>query len=254
MGGFSYRGTNIGDFGEIYYAPNESERGDYALPYSVNEEQIKGRSGEYYYGAHVNAREFRLRCYYEDLSDQTIEDILSWFGRHTKGRLIFDDREDVYYDVIPNGRVTFEDYKIERCNGLLHQGIMTIFLKAYSPFGKMLNAGTENVEHAANSTTLTIANPGTEPTPLTIKMSGTATRGTITNTTNGQTCVITNMSTGAAYLIIDSETGRVTLDDALAFDKHESGYITLEPNATNTITLSGFTLTKLYTSFIPRVR
>ena len=35
MGGFSYRGKNIGDFGEIYYAPDASERGEYALPYKV---------------------------------------------------------------------------------------------------------------------------------------------------------------------------------------------------------------------------
>lgn len=30
MGGFSYRGKNIGDFGEIYYIPDAAERGAYA--------------------------------------------------------------------------------------------------------------------------------------------------------------------------------------------------------------------------------
>ena len=59
MGGFSYRGKNIGDFGEIYYAPNESERGDYALPFDVEEATINGRDGAYYYGSHVLPRGFK---------------------------------------------------------------------------------------------------------------------------------------------------------------------------------------------------
>lgn len=66
MGGFSYRGKNIGDFGDVYYIPDESERGEYALPYEVSEQEITGHDGAYYYGNRVEPREFVLRCYYEE--------------------------------------------------------------------------------------------------------------------------------------------------------------------------------------------
>ena len=62
MAGFSYRGKNIGEFGEIQYVPSASERGESMLPYEVNEEKAGGKAGEYYYGNRVQARLFTLRC------------------------------------------------------------------------------------------------------------------------------------------------------------------------------------------------
>lgn len=58
MAGFSYRGKNIGEFGEIHYAPGASERGESMLPYEVYDEKAGGRAGEYYYGNRVQARLF----------------------------------------------------------------------------------------------------------------------------------------------------------------------------------------------------
>ena len=126
MGGFSYRGKNIGEFGDIYYAPRESERGEYALPFDVSEQKINGRDGAYYYGNHVEPREFTLRCFYENLTQQNKEDIMHWFRRDTMGQLVFDERDWVYYDVIPDERVQFEDYRYNGCNGLRYNGILTI--------------------------------------------------------------------------------------------------------------------------------
>lgn len=68
MAGFSYRGKNIGEFGNIEFAPSASERGESMLPYEVNEEKAGGRAGKYYYGNRVQAREFVLRCFYENLT------------------------------------------------------------------------------------------------------------------------------------------------------------------------------------------
>lgn len=233
MGGFSYRGKNIGDFGEIYYAPDASERGEYALPYKVDEQEINGRDGAYYYGNHVEPREFVLRCYYEELTQQDKEDIMHWFGRNTRGRLVFDDRDWVYYNVIPNERIHFDDYRGMTCNGLRYKGIMTISLKAYCPFGKLMenalvnqvarigidafvdisilgNATTggdnetiilmsyqnPSTHFDGNVTSVYIYNPGTEATPLLIEMAGTATDGVITNVTNGKKCAVNGMTEG----------------------------------------------------------
>lgn len=255
MGGFSYRGKNIGDFGEIYYAPDASERGEYALPYKVDEQEINGRDGAYYYGNHVEPREFDLRCYYEELTQQTKEDIMHWFGRNTRGQLIFDDRDWVYYNVIPNGRVEFSDYRGMTCNGLRYKGIMTIHLKAYCPFGKLMESALQNnvpviginayvdisilgtkttggdnetiillsyqmPHYDATSTSVYIYNPGTERTPLLIQMAGDAEDGLITNATNGMKCAIKGMTKGnttqvGKTLNIDADTGRVTLVGAL---------------------------------------
>ena len=266
MAGFSYRGKNIGDFGEIYYIPNESERGDYALPFDVEEETVNGRDGAYYYGSRVEPRTFNLRCYYDGLSQQTIDDVLIWFGRNTKGHLIFDDRNDAYYTVHPNARITMDDYKRNGCDGYLHQGIMTIPLKAYIPFGRLLpsvlseypaaivgssvsglsiasTTGYDDDGEARIKLTVTLPsssfstsdtvfyvyNPGTEFTPLTITLRGTATTGTITNATNGRSCVLKNVDTGNNDLVVNSDTGRVTLGGTLNFTMHDHGYINLNP-------------------------
>lgn len=68
MDGFSYRGKNISAFGNVLFAPNESERGEWALPYEVREKELDGRDGEYYYGSRIQAREFDLKCYFEEMS------------------------------------------------------------------------------------------------------------------------------------------------------------------------------------------
>ena len=275
MGGFSYRGKNIGDFGDIYYAPDASTRGEYALPYKVDEAEINGRDGAYYYGNHVEPREFSLRCYYDNLTQQNKEDIILWFGRNTRGQLIFDDRDYVYYNVIPNARVEFEDYRGMSCNGLRYSGVMTIRLKAYCPFGKLIESSLVNnvpmlginayvdisevgtrtmagdnetiilmayqmpsMNYDPTGTSFYIYNPGTEATPLRIRIAGAAESGTITNVTNGKTCVINGMTNGnttdvGKSVYIDAETGRVTLEGALgaqlAFEMHDYGYIWLDP-------------------------
>lgn len=267
MAGFSYGGRNIGSFGEVYYIPDASERGEYALPFKVDEEEIDGHDGAYYYGCHVEPRTFNLRCYYEGLTRRNKEEILQYFNRFTYAQLIFDDRPYAYYLARPYARVTMEDYRIVTSwNGETYYGLLTIPLRAYSPYGHLLAAsminmagrvgtalvGTAIVGDAtlpADGETLILSeqmmpsnlfttsggtylvyNPGTERTPLNIKLAGTATSGLITNLRNGQNCAVKNLaSSGSAYLEIDSETGRVLYNNTLSFEKHDYGYIWLEP-------------------------
>lgn len=209
---------------------------------------------------------------------------MHWFNRNTKGKLIFDERDYVYYDVIPNRRVEFQDYRGMACNGIRYKGILTIYLKAYCPFGKLINEPVgENIPYIGSAIvdvsilpgttylpndetiilgtaqlgddpyplqggSVYIYNPGTEPTPLRIRMAGSTTEpetklnttyGLIENKTNGTKCKIIGMTSERTDginkdLVIDAETGRVTLvgnvDTQLAFQMHDFGYIWLAPS------------------------
>lgn len=81
-------------------------------------------------------------------------------------------------------------------------------------------------------------NPGTEATPLTLRIAGNGENGLIQNLTNGDECRIQGMTIGntsliGAYIEINGETGQVRLvsptEDKLAFEMHDLGYIRLEP-------------------------
>lgn len=190
MDGFSYRGKSISAFGNVLYAPDVAARGEWALPYEVREKELNGRDGEYYYGSRIQARDFKLRCYFDDMSQSDLEDMLEWFDPKTKGRLIFDDRPYVYYDVIPNGKPDMTIYRVKGCNGLHYVGTIVFFLKAYEPYGKLLVVNSDGQTMGAENETLLIPssktptytpassatthsfliyNPGTKPTPLTLR-------------------------------------------------------------------------------------
>ena len=38
-----------------------------------------------------------------------MEQIVRWLDRRTSGRLVFDERPDVYYDVVPSAKIEFEE-------------------------------------------------------------------------------------------------------------------------------------------------
>ena len=147
------------------------------------------------------------------------------------------------------------------CTGIRYKGILTIYLKAYCPFGKLINepvgedipyigSAIVDVSILPGTTYLSkdetvilgiaqlgddtyplqggsvyIYNPGTEPTPLRIRMAGSTTEpetnlgttfGLIENKTNGTRCKIMGMTSERTDgvtkdLVIDAETGRVTL-------------------------------------------
>lgn len=100
------------------------------------------------------------------------------------------------------------------------------------------SAISPNGQFVPSDTRFLFYNPGTERTPLLIKMAGDAEDGTITNLTNGSSCTVVEMTSAKTSgvgktLNIDAETGRVTLvglsGTELAFEMHDRGYIWLEP-------------------------
>lgn len=51
------------------------------------------RDGGYYIGARVKPRVFEQECFFEDVSEETLEKIYCWLRRDTWGDLIFDHRK-----------------------------------------------------------------------------------------------------------------------------------------------------------------
>lgn len=51
MGGFAYRGKNISSFGNVYYVPDETQRGDYMAQFETYEQETDGKDGGYRSGS-----------------------------------------------------------------------------------------------------------------------------------------------------------------------------------------------------------
>lgn len=135
-----------------------------------------------------------MPCYYEDIDKKTMEQIVRWLDRRTSGRLVFDERPDVYYDVVPSARIEFEDYSYTKYGKTLHAGEFTIHFTAYDPFGKLtkkfLRTG-EEMDYSTNlisetqmppapsvtDTSFLVYNPGTERTGLILRVAGDAPNG-----------------------------------------------------------------------------
>lgn len=173
-----------------------------------------------------------------------IEAIVNWFYRAREGQLIFDDRPYVAYDVVVSS-VT---------DGNLYNGkdaTLTIKMKAFTPYGKMLYKATDAMDKdGAHVTTgiveeacmpkLSLAagdyllyNPGTEYADTTIRLAGTAPNGvSIENRTTGAVCKLLAIPSSPDCLVIDSETCDVYLESAPEdhyFEAHDEGYIRLAP-------------------------
>lgn len=256
MGGFRYCGKALSEFGEVYYIPNEEERGDYTPGYEINDAEVEGRDGGYRRSERVSAKEFTLPVFYENLTLKQLNRLAQWFDRRTSGELIFEDRPYAAYTVYPSARAEVRDYRENRDGTEKHHGQMTIHMKAYDPFARLLirtksgdTLGAEDevmlltaaqtpAVPAAASKSFMIYNPGTERADTIIRLAGdSGTKMTIANKTTGQTCSICGMTSGMTgtagkVLEISSKTGRVELVGAereLAFELHDDGYITLSP-------------------------
>lgn len=135
-----------------------------------------------------------MPCYYEDIDKKTMEQIVRWLDRRTSGRLVFDERPDVYYDVVPSAKIEFEDHSYTKYGKTLHAGEFTIHFTAYDPFGKLtkkfLRTG-EEMDYSTNlipetqmppapsvtDTSFLVYNPGTERTGLILRIAGDAPNG-----------------------------------------------------------------------------
>lgn len=174
---------------------------------------MTGKHGGYNYGNSVGIREFELECYIDGITTEVFEQMLQWIHRDAKGRLIFDDRPFVYYDVCPWKKPEGKIYPMGNSNegsvdSTLWGGTLTLFFKAYDPFGKMLyksyddydfdGAGissgileTSQMPPSIEAITgdYLVYNPGTETANTIIRIAGSAPNGVmIRNYTNGTAC------------------------------------------------------------------
>ena len=251
MSGFTYAGVHSGKY-NVEYVPDPKARWEASPEFDVYEEDVAGHDGGYYYGNSAKIRRFTLQCFFEDIPMETREDIRSWLGRNTSGRLIFDNKPFVYYNVRPSKIVEGEIYTVLTRNGEIHSGTFTVTFSAYEPYGfmmyKQIDDGVDLKGAAIYSGILPAAqmpelisetntdgliyNCGTQPCNTVIQIGGTGTDVVITNATNGTFCSLLSLPS-SGYLEIDSRLGKVMwVHDGqrdLFFEYHNEGYVTLAP-------------------------
>ena len=226
-GGFSFCGVDIADLG-LSYAPEKENTYVYRpTEGEVHEETFDGHDGSYFYGVSKKAKEFVLRCYFEEetIDHGIMERIYHLFRTGKSGKLIFSRRPWCYY----YATVTSVPHP-ELSNYM--NGLITITMKASYPYARsdfmysqpyyndnilynetidnsmyheLIMESTAMVDRACMvpKTTFTepelnktfiLHNPGTEYAPVSIMISGDAGMGvTIRNSTTKQECKIIAM-------------------------------------------------------------
>lgn len=258
-GGFTFCGVDIADLG-LEYAPDISNTYVFeSADYKISEQSFDGHNGGYYYGSTVQPKTFALRCYFEEkhVNKGIMTKINKLFARGKSGKLVFEKRPWVWYvaTVVSTPQLQMTNYK---------NGLVTLQLKAYYPFGRCDELGyidmddamigatalidaskVPSVEAVAEGETLTgqktilLYNGGTERASVAIELAGDVDEGvTITNSTTGQKCHFVALSSGVTssagkYLVCDGMNGKTVLTNGtkseLAFLYHDYGFIDLEP-------------------------
>lgn len=267
-GGFSFCGVDINNLG-LTYVPEMSNT--YApiagADFNVSSLTDGTMDGGYFYGTTLKPKEFTLRCIFEmdwgDVRHGFLMDVENVFRRGRTGRLVFKDREWIWYtatvtDQVDTGKLTNRA-----------AGFVTIKLTAYYPYGRGVGLyfDTNNEDKKAinsldykyiiyqsgyikkdrmPSKTITwdangeakllYYNPGTEYARTALKIQGDLTNGiTVINETTGQKCEAAGINTLSELLVIDGLNGKVALADAgtlktnPAFLYHRGGFIELAP-------------------------
>lgn len=262
QGGFSFCGVDIAELG-LEYAPDNANTYVFkASDYKLSEQVFDAHDGGYYYGETVQPKIFTLRCIYQDehVNGGIISNVFRFFRRGRTGRLVFQKRPWVWYGA------TVVNVNVNQMMNYMN-GLVTITLKAYYPFGRtdmegyeedyeyldalkansaMLPDGvmpqTKVVEDGQELTTQTIVpllNAGTERAAVAIEIAGDVGEGVIiTNPSTGQKCSFVAMSKAVTtdagkYVICDGLNGKTVLtngtESELSYIYHDYGFIDLEP-------------------------
>lgn len=258
-GGFSFCGIDIAEL-DLEYAPDNANTYVYkGSDQKVNEMSFDGHDGGYYFGATAAAKQFSLRCFYQDkhVNSGLITRIENVFKIGKTGKLVFKKRPWVEY----TATVVDSDFS-KMLN--FQNGIVTIVMKAYNPKGKLSEGyvvDTEDESVLNNSALLSseripavsivgqdplteqmsflLYNGGTENAEVAIEIAGTVGEGVIiANATTAQKCRFVALSdelttNAGKYLITDSTSGKTVLTDGKtakpAFLYHDYGFISLKP-------------------------
>lgn len=209
--------------------------------------------GGYYYYSKYKVRTFGLRCFFEDITREELNQIILWLSKDSCGKLIFDDRKDVYYMVRPAGVTDLEPFGVRHgwMNQMTYSGTFTCQMTAYDPLGVMNISSTEDgamtedysycgilpssmmpPEPVTTDTSFLIYNCGTNRCEPVIELAGSAPSGvTIRNLSNGTTCTLVALPEEGTVRI-DGAIGKVTVvtegGEEEAFELHDDGYISLE--------------------------
>lgn len=286
MSGFTYNGIHCSAY-KVDYIPNAEDRWFADPEFEIYSADVSWKHGGYYYGNRVKVRSIVLKCYFEEITIAEREAIRKWLHRNTSGRLVFDDKPFVYWNVRP-GKVTpgaiYNDLG-------KYSGTFTITFMAEDPFGyltRKANTGTEDdgaedysymidaadmpAAPATTATSFEVYNPGTEQCGLSLKLVGSTDNPIeFLNETNGTRCILRDLPSSGLILEVDGNTGklRVRLNDVTeeydnGFAYHDHGIVRLEPMG-NTIrileqTESGgwsgrntLNLTRLEIDYSPRI-
>ena len=263
MLGFTYNGVHSTDM-KVYYAPNESDRGEFMSNYEVIDASRSWTPGGDYFGSRVKSKEFTLNCWYEWTSTKERNAIARWLDRRTSGYLIFDERPWARYYVHPTKVVEPKDYSIAQNGLLVHSGTLTITFTAYWPYAELLYTVSDRAPYNIGdevdllpssllpfgiilyngkvvSSSILVYNPGTEQGQSLITFAGDV--GDLddlvfTNETTGDTCVLKKGLTtnGLNTIEINSKTMRMEVVSGGAgprtvdFEYHGGGYISFAPN------------------------
>ena len=267
-GGFSFCGVDINSL-KLQYVPELSSTYSPIGSAGFNVSSLSNGTmdGGLFYGTTVKQKEFTLRCIFElmngDIRDGTITRIEDLFRRGRTGRLVFKQREYMWYTATVTDPVD-----MSRITNYMN-GFLTIKLTAFYPYGRSTglyfdnsaldnlairkddypfavnNAGyvdknrmPSNMGQAFDGDTLRLLfyNPGTEIAKTAIKIDGDLTGGVaITNETTGQKCEASGVNTNTKLLVIDGLNGKTALCDTStfvsepAFLYHMGGFIDMAP-------------------------
>ena len=269
-GGYSfvYNGISSDTFG-LYYVPDAAARFDDDAEYEVSALDMSHHDGGYFFESILKNRQIDLKCYFEEIPDSTLAKIRQWLGRKTSGKLWFEDKPFVYYNVHPSAKLDGEKYThyVNSHGEHVHSGQLNVHFTAYEPCGYLRHMTLDETQPGDGAwmyaplipasempaaptlprpDSFIIYNPGTEAVNLNIKIGGTMqpastteliSKLTIRNLANDSKCglvALPDPSTGA-YLEIDGENAMVYqrgYDEQPLFELHNDGYILLEPGET----------------------
>ena len=213
MDGFTFAGVHSSALG-CWYRPAAKARGDDMPDFEISDLNPESRDGGYYIGSRVRPREFDLDCYFEDVTEETLVGIYRWLRRDTAGRLIFDSKPFIYYDVILSKRISITLYDHAEDGVKKYSGTFTASFTCYEPFGKLLQLSYEDAATQRElictgilptrmmpeapgvaSRRFLLYNPGTERAHTILRLAGNVGDGMlIRNLTTGQRCKVIGLT------------------------------------------------------------
>ena len=248
MLGFTYNGIHSSTFG-LYYIPGPEDRWFNDPEYDVYDTEVSWKNGGYYYDSKAKNRTFTIKCMFEEIDIATRQKVKQWVRRGSFGRLIFDDKPFVYWNVHPT-KIPTGNWYLDTDES--HSGTVTFTFTAYEPFGyltrnsnsiydddnagdycNLIPSGDMPSAPSTSSTTFNVYNPGTEDCGLIIDIKGSATNPIrFYNNANKTQCVIGSLPAGNLRLTLDGDTGYVSVGNngENGFAYHDRGFVRLSPN------------------------